>query len=427
MYVQLPEEDAEEGMCGKLQKSLYGTRDAAQNWEAEYSEFMGSLGFQSGKSSPCTFYCEARDVRAVIHGDDFTLLGSRESLDWFKSRIMDKFEIKYKGRMGEREEDIKSVRILNRIVTYTESGVEYESDQRHAEIIITQMGLRERSKGVVTPGIRMPLDESKRDERELGDREASVYRGIVARANYLSQDRSDIKFAVKELSRRMAKPRVKDVMAAKRLARYLLAKPRMICKFHKQPLPDWIEGWTDSDWAGCLDTRKSTSGGVLKWGSHILKTWSSTQNVIALSSGEAEFYALVKAASQSLGMKVMLADMGLGTRINLHSKVKVVTDASAARGMALRRGLGPVRHLEVNQLWVQDKVASGELRIEKVGGKVNIADALTKHVDGKTLLVHISGMSLDAREGRHPEAPETAGDGVVEVIDWGIGDTGADE
>ena len=103
-------------------------------------------------------------------------------------------------------------------------------------------------------------------------REASIYRGIVARANYLSQDGSDIKFATKELSRRMAKPRVKDVKAAKRLARYLSTRTRMICHFKKQQKPKEIESWSDSDWARCLEIRKSTSGGLLKIGDHILKS-----------------------------------------------------------------------------------------------------------------------------------------------------------
>jgi len=408
VFVELPEEDAEEGMCGWLVKSLYGTRDAAQNWEQEYTEFMTSIGFKAGIASPCTFRHESREIRAVVHGDDFTLIGSRKSLDWFKSRIEGRFEIKYKGRMGPREEDMKSVRILNRIITWTDQGIEYESDQRHAEIIVKQMGLLANAKGVMTPGIRRKKEEI--DETELGQRESSIYRGIVARANYLGQDRSDIKFAVKELSRRMAKPRVGDIESAKRLARYLVARPRAVCEFKRQSKPGFVEGWSDSDWAGCLETRKSTSGGLIKFGSHVLKAWSVTQNVIATSSGEAEFYAMVKAASQTIGMKVMMEDMGV------FPKMKIITDATAAKGIAQRKGLGTVRHLEVGQLWIQEKIANGELQVEKVGGKVNVADALTKHVDAKAMAMHNSGIKLEFRAGRHAEAPEMTE--TVQEVNW---------
>ena len=106
------------------------------------------------------------------------------------------------------------MRILNRIVTLTPKGIEYESDQRHAEIIVKQMGLKEGSKAVATPVLRVKPGEVPGDEKEIGTQEQTVFRGSVARANYLSQDRSDIRFAVKELSRRVAKPRVRDVSAA---------------------------------------------------------------------------------------------------------------------------------------------------------------------------------------------------------------------
>ena len=87
-------------MCGELEKAMHGTRDAAQNWEHEYCEFMGGLGFERGKSSPCAFYHREREIRAVIHGDDFTLLGWKRDLDWYRKEISNRFEIKFRGRLG---------------------------------------------------------------------------------------------------------------------------------------------------------------------------------------------------------------------------------------------------------------------------------------------------------------------------------------
>jgi len=75
VYVELPTEISEPGTCGRLLKSLYGTRDAAQNWEVEYSRFMESIGFARGTSTPCAFYNQERGLRVVAHGDDFTVLG----------------------------------------------------------------------------------------------------------------------------------------------------------------------------------------------------------------------------------------------------------------------------------------------------------------------------------------------------------------
>ena len=108
-------------------------------------------------------------------------------------------------------------------------------------------------------------------------------------------------------------------------------------------------------------------------GSHVIRTWSTTQYVIATSSGEAEYYATVKMGSQLLGTKSMLADLGITV------KLKILTDASAAQGIAARRGLGQVRHIEVSTLWLQDQVNKGIIQIEKVKGTENLADSMTKH------------------------------------------------
>ena len=87
VYIELPPEDHEEGKCGKLLKSLYGTRDAAQNWERCYVQFMTSVGFTQGRTTPCVFYNEERDLRVTIHGDDFIILGWEGQLNWFWGKV----------------------------------------------------------------------------------------------------------------------------------------------------------------------------------------------------------------------------------------------------------------------------------------------------------------------------------------------------
>ena len=77
MYIKLPEEDAEEGMCGLLGKSLQGIRDAAQNRAASYVGFMEESGFVRGISSPCCFHHKEQNIRCVVHGDEFTVLGKK--------------------------------------------------------------------------------------------------------------------------------------------------------------------------------------------------------------------------------------------------------------------------------------------------------------------------------------------------------------
>ena len=135
------------------------------------------------------------------------------------------------------------------------------------------------------------------------------------------------------------------------------------------------------------------------WGEHIIKSWSTTQSVIALSSGEAEYYGMVKGASVGLGIQSVLRDFGIRVKLTLNS------DASAAIAIASRRGLGTLRHIEVCQLWLQEKVRSGEVKVVKVGTDENVADSLTKYVSSEILRKHMRVTGQLAREGRHRLAP----------------------
>ena len=92
----------------------------------------------------------------------------------------------------------------------------------------------------------------------------------------------------------MSDPTVTYWVSLKRLGRYLIDNRRYKVIYRYQEKPNELTVWTDSDYAGCLRTRKSTSGGVIMIGNHWLKGWSTTQNVVALSSGEAEYYSMVK-------------------------------------------------------------------------------------------------------------------------------------
>ena len=92
----------------------------------------------------------------------------------------------------------------------------------------------------------------------------------------------------------MSKPTVRDQKSLKRLARYLAGKVSVVHKFDWQNELDTVRVWSDTNFAGCPVTRKSTSGGIVQLGNHAVKTYSNTQQVIALSSREAEHYGMVR-------------------------------------------------------------------------------------------------------------------------------------
>ena len=135
----------------------------------------------------------------------------------------------------------------------------------------------------------------------------------------------------------------------------------------------------------------------------MLKTWSSTQKNITLSSGEAELVAAVKAAAESIGVCRMAHDWGDQSECTLH------VDSSAAIGMVHRRGSGKLRHIKIGQLWIQERAEEGEITVKKVPGEHNSADLMTKHVAEKRLLQLIEYLGCDLRQGRADTGLQLAG------------------
>ena len=398
-YVELPpEEDGFGELVGLLLRHMYGTRRAADGWQQEYSTSLIEMGFVQGISCACVFYHKERQLRTTVHGDDFTTTGPKVSQDWLEEELRRRYELTAAPRLGPGKDDAKEGLILNRVVRWTDSGLELEADPRQAEKLVDECGLTGATP-VCTPGVK-PAGNLILSDEPLEPRLSTPFRGSAARANYLCADRLDCQFASKEICRHMAAPSKLSWQALKRLGRYLAGAPRLVYTYKWQKA-DTIEVYSDTDWAGCGKTRKSTSGGVAMVGAHAVKTWSSTQPQVSLSSGEAEFYGTVRASGMGLGFQSLLRDLGC------ELKVRVWTDSSAAIGICTRQGLGKLRHLDTQTLWIQQAVRSGRVDLRKIGGDVNPADLLTKHMssqDKLRKLVELFGCRFDT--GRAAAAPQ---------------------
>ena len=185
------------------------------------------------------------------------------------------------------------------------------------------------AKPVNTPGWKEEIEEGT----PLEGAERTEYRAISARINYLAQDRPDIQFQAKEICRFMQNPTSSDWNKIKKLGKYLRGRMRVVYRFRWQEKPMTITGYTDTNWAGCTRTRRSTSAGGIVFGSHLLRSYSKTQATIALSSAEAELAGIVKMSAEILGLAAMMKDVG----ITLEAKALVYADASAALGIVQRK------------------------------------------------------------------------------------------
>ena len=115
---------------------------------------------------------------------------------------------------------MKEANVLNRTIRVTPSGWEYEADQRHADLIINGLNLKE-AKGVSSPGEEEKPWQEEENAEALGAKDASQYRTLAARANYLAADRGDIQYATKEVCRGMAMPTRGDMRKLRRLGNEL--------------------------------------------------------------------------------------------------------------------------------------------------------------------------------------------------------------
>ena len=198
----------------------------------------------------------------------------------------------------------------------------------------------------------------------------------------------------------MANPRQSHWEKLLRLAKYLLGRKRYVTKYAYQKNVYALNCFGDSDFAGEIETRKSTSGGLMCIGDHTIKTWSSTQSVIALSTGEAEMYAINRTAATGMGGQSILKDLGV------QLELRVFTDATTGKSLVSRRGLGKVRHIAVNELWLQSHVHAKTVTIVKIKNKFNPSDMMTKYLTKMEMQQIMEHVQHQFEEGRPGAAPK---------------------
>ena len=148
-------------------------------------------------------------------------MADEDGLRNLKPKLHQTYTLKENGTLGPEKGDDKAVSSLNKLIRYVDGvGIEVEADPRHAELIIAELGLDD-AKAVMTPGTKEPDNTPEAEERLEDPAEVTAFRGICARGLYLSVDRPEIRFAVKELARKMAAQSQGDLRAMKRLARFL--------------------------------------------------------------------------------------------------------------------------------------------------------------------------------------------------------------
>ena len=343
---------------------------------------MKEYGLECVTIAAMVFHEAGRDLSLLVHDDDFFACAEQVELESFGMFLESRFRIKLVGVVGPGCKD-KELNILWRTVSFHENfGYTWVSDAKHVTELIENMGLKG-CKPVTTPGTKDSVKNLADAEDELDKYEKKFFRSCAGKLMYHSIDDPRVQFETCMVMSAMARPRVMDKARLRRVVRYLAGAPRVEWRFQYQKQGVKCYVLCDADHASDEETRRSTSSAQAFVGQNMIDTESIKQQVIALSSGEAEFYAIGLGAASGLFLWEVIEGIGFADAFNI-KKPTVYSDSPAARGACMRSGAGRLKHIQTRFLWTQEAVAINRMALECIDTSLNTADIGTKYVDAAT-------------------------------------------
>ena len=385
----------EGGVVWKLKRALYGLKNAPALWQTHLAATLEAQGFQRMKSDPNLYFHAGRKVYVLCYVDDLMLFGAKKDVDAIVASLQKELLLRITGELVEGSE----ATFLGRKMRRTPTSVEMYMSATYVEGMLAEAGMST-CKPAPSPGTDA-LKKVSETAEALNPEEHKRYRKLVGQLLWMCNLRMDIMYAVKELSRGLASPTTDHWAKLKHLLRYLAGTKEYVQELRpnirlseKHSSLD-VHTYVDSDWAGDPDTRRSTSGVATYLLGVNLQSHSRTQQTIALSSGEAELYAIGGGAADALFLRSLLLESRLIPKVHLF----LHTDSTAGKSMASRYGTSrKTGHVQLRYLYVQELVTSGMVIIRKVLGTLNSADVLTKYVSKETLARHVGTLGLRPRD-----------------------------
>ena len=385
------------GVLWKLRRAMYGLKQSPKAWQLHFASVMADLGFKRLKSDANLYFHPEYKVCLLCYVDDVLLFGAQAPCEHLFAKLQAHLLLRKEGTLQPGE----SINFLGRCITRREDSIEVSMPTSYVDKILEEYDLLQ-CKASPVPG-NESLRKKIEAEEPLSAVEHRKYRRIVGQLLWLSSIRADIQYAVKELSRGLTSPTEDHQAKVKMLLRYLAGskacvltlRPRVKLRPEMSSLD--VVAYVDSDWAGCAQTRKSTSGVSVFFNGCLIASQSRTPQTIATSSGEAELYSIGLGTSECLFVKSLLIEMNITSRVN----IRVFTDSSAGKSMSTRFGASKkTRHVELRFLFMQELVQQGILQVKKVAGTSNPADVLTKYVSREVLQRHLGTLGVGYPFGR---------------------------
>ncbi|CAE8693048.1 unnamed protein product, partial [Polarella glacialis] len=352
VYLRPPATERKPGKVWKLAKALYGLRQSPQLFQQFLADQLAHLGWRRLITEPQLFVHEPTGTGRLMKEIEGPV-----KMKWTDTVTEDQW-VRFLGKEYRRVKDGFAVRV---------PPVYYEK--------LLEMFRLETCRSVVSPAENVSDHGTKGES--LSDQQVSQYRSAVGKLMWLIHERADLAYVVKELARNLREPTTVEWGRLKRCLRYVrgTTNAEQHLTYNPQESETLLQVMVDANWARD-GGRKSTSGGVLLLQGFPLEHWSKTQANIALSSGEAELYAMNSGAVELRRLTNVCAELGQ-TLVGM-----LLCDSSAALAVPYRRGTGRMRHLEAKDLWLQEEFRRGHIKFQKIATADNVADLLTKPLTG---------------------------------------------
>ncbi len=390
-YAKPPPDLKQPGVIWKLLKAMNGMRTASQDFERFLSEVLTTkMHLRRTKAEPTLYFAEKDNLRLVCHVDDPMACGSAGQLDRLWKEMSQWVLIRVGGVFSETAPVKYLGREYLRVETDGRRGFKVKHPKKYLDSCTDVLGVTG-CKALTCPGDNTVAVEAGRVGRELtpaSRHEHSLFRSGVGKLQFILEERTDLAYPVKRLSQKLAAPMLADMDKLKKVLRYLegtkedwqyMTVNKDKSKFSRGDKV-YIDQYVDTDWAGDTETRKSTTSSFSFVDAFLLHGGATTQSVIAQSTGEAEYYGMGTGSADAIFVQTLLTEIGLA------SDIRLLNDASAARGMANRAGLSKkLRHMHVKCLYVQELVRTKALTLAVVKGHYNPSDLGTKYFSAPRL------------------------------------------
>ena len=313
---------------------MNGLRDASRLFHEHVAAVLTSLlGFTRREALPTLFVDLARNVFIAVHVDDLIMVGSSSQLSEVVGEMKQYFTMKVTHPLSA---SYTQTYVCARYLRHGDAIWELPT-ARHMTGVLNEHSMQN-AKLLVTPAVNRNDDDDESEEASAEEHRS--LRRIVGKSQFLAPRRPDIAFAANRLARSLACPSKSDIIASKRLLRYLRGTQDFGLKLQVQNRAcSTLTVFTDSDWAGDRPTRKSVSSWVIMLDGFLISSGGRTQSEIAQSSCEAEYIAATAATSEAKYIQSLF--LACGRHVNIHLR----SDSSGAIGKASRRGLQLLRHL----------------------------------------------------------------------------------